>query len=469
MKKSAPTYIANFDSAAAMVRATANFLNGQDFPALGLGSALKPLANLVNLTPEKLRDQIYALGGGNEAIPARKLNSVSAERISQWITSEYPQRPYPAVMIGSSNGAAVHLCAALGIPWLPQTKLIPVRRTGIHPDEMVDDFEWGKQHAADLLDANPELQLHHMADPNQDRLMIQYMTYFRTKRLRLGETYERFVTENLEPGGTLFLLECEKKWPTVRVGERHLFQPGAVGGLEPEEYLHGSERVAEYLARYDSHRRKWDPPEPDGESPEAEWGFEPALREDVERFAAEHGFRIRRIVFEEPEDMSPLVADLYRWWYRERRMVANRLLGSSFIVMEPWWAMRTGSVPFWCKFNVETSADALEAYLDSAEPFDETNLMVFSHGTESAGLAPIERWQALSRRGRRGGRLIGVDETRYPKDFGVFANYHTEVQTIPARYPIPGPLSLEQLDAFLDRSGDRYAVQWLEHAGAGIA
>jgi hypothetical protein len=32
----------------------------------------------------------------------------------------------------------------------------------------------------------------------------------------------------------------------------------------------------------------------DAERPEAEWGFEPALGEDVERFAADRGYRLRR-------------------------------------------------------------------------------------------------------------------------------------------------------------------------------
>jgi hypothetical protein len=63
--------------------------------------------------------------------------------------------------------------------------------------------------------------------------------------------------------------------------------------------------VEEYLRRYGVPRRHWDPPEPDDERPETEWGFEPALREDVEGFARERGYRVRRIVFEEPERLSP--------------------------------------------------------------------------------------------------------------------------------------------------------------------
>ena len=38
--------------------------------------------------------------------------------------------------------------------------------------------------------------------------MIQRMTYFRIKRLWLGPAYENFVRQNLEPGGTIFIVEC---------------------------------------------------------------------------------------------------------------------------------------------------------------------------------------------------------------------------------------------------------------------
>jgi hypothetical protein len=244
------------------------------------------------------------------------------------------------------------------------------------------------------------------------------------------------------------------------VGERYVFQHGAPGGATEAEFIHGSARVEDYLARYGSHRRRWDPPQPDGERPEAEWGFEPALREDVERFARERGYRVRRLVFEEPEDTSPLVADLYRWWYRQRRLLANRLLIESFILMEPYWALRTGSVPFWTEFNMEPSLERVEDYLNRAEPYEEIHAMLFSHGVESVGLPSIERWRAVTRRARKRGSLIGVDEEEFPRDYATFVRYHTDLKKIPARYPMPGPLALGQLDAFLQRAGDRHPVRW---------
>jgi hypothetical protein len=421
---------------------------------------MRPVAAAVNLLPERAREGVYAWSGASEAVSPDRLGGVRAEEISRWATGSYPERRYQAVAIGSANGALVHLYAALGIPWLPQTVLIPVRRDGVHPDEPKDDLKWGNEHAPALLEANPDLALHHMHDANQDRLMIRRLAYFRVKRLRLGETYERFVARSLDPGGTIFLIDCRSSWPTTRVSERHVFQHGALGGATQEEFFQGGERVEDYLKRYGSHRRRWEPPEPDGVSPEAEWGFEPALLEDVQRFARVRGYRLRRVVFDEPEGPSALVADLYRRWYAERRLPANRLLVESFVLMEPHWALRTGSVPLWTEFGTEPSLESVEAYLGGAEPYDEIHAMLFSHGVESVGLPPVESWRSVTELAREHGGLLGVDEERFPRDYATFVRYHTEVKRIPSRYPMPGPMTLARLAAFLREVKDRYPVRW---------
>jgi hypothetical protein len=444
-----------------MLRALAWYLRGRDFPALGTMTQNPwPLVGFNWLSP-RIRERLYTWSGWSEALSLDQIGQVRAEVISQWVVREYPKRSYPAIMIGSSSGALVHLCAALGIPWLPQTFLIPVRRHGIHPDEPRCDMEWGREPGRVLLDANPELHLHHMHDPNQDRLMIQHMTYFRVKRRVLGEAYTRFILNNLEPGGTLFVAACRLQWPTVQVGERHVFQAGALGGATPEEFYRGSPRVADYLARYHSPHRAWDAPEPDGERPEAEWGFEPALWADVKQLARRRGYRVRHILFDHPEALSPLVADLYRWWYQQRGYHANRLLVESFILHEPWWALRTGCAPFWLAFGVEPSADHLGSYLDSTDPFDDIHMMLFSHGVDGVGVASIDRWRSLLARARRKGDFVGVDTQAFPRDFASFVRYHTAMQHIPARYPIPGPLSLSQLADFLRQTTARYrGVCW---------
>jgi hypothetical protein len=123
----APRYIADFDSTSAMARALGRYLQGNDFPGLGVLPTALPLASLLDVIgeSERARRLIYSWGGWAEAISPDELASVQAEEFSRWVVSLYPERNYPAIMIGSGNGAAVHLCAALGIPWLPQTFLNP--------------------------------------------------------------------------------------------------------------------------------------------------------------------------------------------------------------------------------------------------------------------------------------------------------------------------------------------------------
>lgn len=57
---------------------------------------------------------------------------------------------------------------------------------------------------------------------------------------------------------------------------------------------------------------------------------------------------------------------------------------------------------------------------------------------------------------------LGLNEQRFPRDFASLINYYTEIQKVPARYPLPGPLSLSQLDRFLSEHGHHFQVEWLD-------
>ena len=257
MRAPEPNYVADFDSATAMVQSLARYLDGRDFPMLGVipkwgAPGMKVVGAAVNALPKFAQEWVYIISGAMEALPARRVHEAKTDRIAQWLVDLYPRRKYPAVMIGSSDGALVHLCAALGIPWLPQTCLVPLRRSGVHPDEPMQDLEWAREPARIFIEENPDVQLHHLFDPSQDRLMIQRMSYFRYKRLRLGAAYERFLEDVLEPDGTIWIVDCALKWPVTRLGERHVFQFGAVGGATIDEYFNGGPRVQQYLARYRS-------------------------------------------------------------------------------------------------------------------------------------------------------------------------------------------------------------------------
>lgn len=455
-----PEPLAGLDSSTTLFRALGRFLHGEELPSLGIAprsaAAVLPYGNVL---PAAARRKLYRWGTAAEAIDPDELGEVDVEELRAWAADRYPKRGYPAVMVGSPNGAAMHLAALLGIPWLPQTFLVPVRRT-VDPNEPKEGLEWGRERAESLLEANPDVQIHQAFDPNQDQLTLKRAAYFRVKSRRLGEAYEAFLDTVLDPGGSVILVDCELEWPTTRLGDRHVFQFGAPGGLRPEEYREPGGRVEAFLERHGSGRSGWNAPEADGRSPEAEWGFEPALRSDVERVADERDYDVRRLSFEGSNELSGLVADFYRHRYERRGIDADRLLVDSFVLVRPWWALRTGSVPYWLTFNSTFDAESVEGYLEERESYEEIDLTPVSNGIRAAGQAPIERWRAVANRAERG-RLLGVDPAKYPADFGTYYRYDAELpEAISDRRPLPTPVPLEAFEAFLDDPPREYPVGW---------
>ena len=149
----APPGLAKFDSASAMVQALAAFLRGEEFSGLAIiPSGWEALGGLINTLPRSLREQVYIWSGWWEAVAGRHLADFQAEDVSRWMIDPYPRRRYPAVALGSSSGALTHLCAALGIPWLPQTFLLLVQRSGISPDEPIAEMKWGVRPARQDVD-----------------------------------------------------------------------------------------------------------------------------------------------------------------------------------------------------------------------------------------------------------------------------------------------------------------------------
>jgi hypothetical protein len=442
--------VAGFDSATAMLRVLARFLDGRDAPLLGIlpGALEAPMSVLLgaaNRLPRRITERAFAASGWAEAVAPGRTGEVRSDALAEWIVSHYPRRRYPTAFIGSADGAMIHLAAAVGAPWLPQTVLIPVRRRGGHPDDPAASLRASRRAGQDLADAAPDLVLHHMHDPNQDRLMIAGMSYFRVKFRRLPAAYREFLRECLAPDATLVVSDCGLRWPTTRAGERHLFQHGAFGGIGAAEFHEGGDRVAGFLARDGSPFRAWRAPPPDGESPEAEWGFDPALLDDL------GGFRTHRLAFPEPQSLSAAVADLYRDWYRRRGVPDTRLFASCFLLMEPWWTLRTGSVPYWLAFNTDPANRRLLEYLDGAAPYDEIRLTLFSNGVRALGQAPIPAWRDVLARARTLGSFTGVDARAYPRDFASFVRMHRDLAAARPLYPMPDPMDLGFALDFLAR------------------
>jgi hypothetical protein len=245
--------VATFDSATGSADALAAFLRGEEWAAGGavprtLARLLHPLASLIARAPRGWLEAGYGRSGWLEAIEADEAGEVSGEAAARRLIGGYPERQYPVALVGAPNGAASHLAALLGAPWLSQTFLVLVRHGGIDVDEPRRIMEWAQAGPARaLLEANPDLVLHQMHDPNNDRLMARHTGYFRVKRTRLGAEYERFLEERVVPGGTLVTVECTQRWPATRAGDRHWFQFGGMGAVRWREIVSRASQVGRVL------------------------------------------------------------------------------------------------------------------------------------------------------------------------------------------------------------------------------
>lgn len=451
---------AGFDSATAAAASTAAFLQGKELPPLGKSwaPAARPLITGANWLPSSMRRLLYAGFSGSEAQSAEVVAGARWSDLSEQIVAKYPRRRYPGALIGSAPGAVVNLCAALGMPFLPQTQLLPLRRRGLSPDDVRGELDAAVPTGRALVEAEPDVVLHHMIDPNEDRLTLRRASYFRVKGTRLGPVYEQFLLDTLEPGATIILVDCRESWPVTRLGDRYTFQFGGVGGATQDEYFHGGPRVRTFLRRYGADRSAWDPPQPNAHAPEAEWGFEPALAEDVARFAAEHGFRVLRLTFGSAGELSPLVSEMYRAWYDELGWPSNWLFVESFVFLAPTLMLQAGAVPYWLTFSDQPSVAHLTEYLDAAKPFDDIDLTLMAHGTESIGLSTRGDWEAVLARARKRGRLAGVDPQRFPADFGVFVRYRDILRQY-AHHGVPTSLPVSWLQDFLAERAGSYGVE----------
>lgn len=184
----------------------------------------------------------------------------------------------------------------------------------------------------------------------------------------------------------------------------------------------------------------------------------------MRELAARRSLRLVRLSFEDPHDLSPFAADLYRAWYADLGRPTSRLFAQCYMLIEPYWTLRTASVPFWLVFNGEPSAEALEKYLDQHEAYEDIHLTLFSNGIEHVGLAPIGRWRVILSHARRAGRFVGVEEGRYPFDFASIARFSPDAARMSGRYPLPEPLPLERVERFAAEGAGRYPVTWEETA-----
>jgi hypothetical protein len=406
--------VASFDSATVLHAGLVAALNGRPFPHLGNPGAVAAAVRVAGRLPWPILRHLYTRVGAAEGVDPARLSEVDMDAVAGWLADGVPDRRYPAALIGSSNGALTHLAAAMQIPWLPTTVLVPVSRLG-DPHRPDAALRFGERHAPALLDANPEVVLHHMHDQVQDQLMVARMTYFRVKWRTLPAAYLRFLSRSLAPGAPVIVVEDASTWPVVQVGDRHVFQVGAQGGVAPQSYL-----------------SRPNTPQADAEAAEAEWGIDPALGPHVARWCTEHGHPLVRLAYTGPQAPAHAVATLLRTWYTRRGEDGDRLLVPQFVLGDPWRTINSASIPFWTFFSVQAALQSLDDHLAAGPRYRHVDVLLFQHGVTSEGIATPDDWARVVHRYGATVGFPGLDRRRFPHDVASLARYGPAMATLRA-------------------------------------
>jgi hypothetical protein len=239
--------VASFDSASVLHAATAAALRGEPFPRLGNNRLVGRAVRIGGRLPWPILKRLYSRIGAAEGLDPDRLGDVDLSAVADSFAAEYPQRRWPAVLLGPSNGALTHLAAAMQAPWLPGTVLVPVAHTG-DPDRAVDALHFGESAAPALLERNPDITLHQMHDPAQDELMAARMA--RSERHSEADIFV-FQHGVSSPG-----IATSQEW--LAVARRHGIN-ARLAGLRPNQSPHDIGSLARYSVAFDSMPRATQP------------------------------------------------------------------------------------------------------------------------------------------------------------------------------------------------------------------
>lgn len=410
--------------------------------------------------PYPLRDSALVNDAGAEAIPAEHARRIDAEAVADWIIGRYPAPTYPAVVLGSPHGAAVHLAAALGAPWLPTGFTVTVRRPVAPVGDWYGALERGVSVAAGIIAGNPTVTVRQVHDPlRRSRLCSSTLT-LHVRWRRLPAAYRTFLRHRLQPGAASLLLRDVRTWPALEAAPGHTFQIGSpVSGWRPIDYTMDNPSFVSLINQLGDDG--WLTPYPKAPLRYAELAGEPQLEPDLRQATAESGRPTHRVLYPNPEALSACVADLYRDWLRDWGRGANRCVVESERLIAPWQVLATGLVPYWCETASRRAVAGAESWLAGSSGFDSVDVFPAPPGSTCDAHAELRQWRAVASFGRLRGTVSREAARRYP--LLPLPASHATTQLHPPRGggSFPPPRAIVQVLSGLRRTGQRLGIMVL--------
>ncbi|HEY0536474.1 MAG TPA: hypothetical protein VGD29_33215 [Actinoplanes sp.] len=398
--------------------------------------------------PDDLRRSALGAEARAAAVPLDLVGEIDAEAIADWIVGRFPDSHYPAVVLGSPHGSAVHLSAAMRGAWLPTGFTVRVPWPGGRAEDWRGAGEAGGAVAARILNANPTVSVRQVHDPILDGPLCAATITLHVRWRRLPTAYRNFLRSRLRPGALSLVLRDVRTWPVLDLGAGHTLQVGSpVTGLTYDHY--DNIRPAFRKILRDLGQDGWSGPGRDMLPRYAERAGEPGLEPQLRALAAESGQRAHRVLYRGPATLSAVVADLYR----EHEPSGDACLVETDRLLDPRGVLERGLVPYWCESAAAPTVASAEEWLAGSRPFARVAVLPSPPGTTAPTHAQLRQWRSLAAFGGRGGWVDRQAAGRYPRLPLSRSNaVRMAAETGPAGRPMR-PMSAERVLSGLRRQG----------------
>jgi hypothetical protein len=431
-----------------ITRAVADGLLDRTFNALNFPVWQKAGLTVLSVFPPAVARRAAQWDMARSALDPARAEELTVEQLVAERLADYRSLAgqFDAIVLGAAlGGAAAHLALAVNALFLPQPFILSFHG-GSPGDEVGPHYDRSRSIAGQILENNKDVLAIGHFDPIHDGWLTRKVNHLRLKLVDLPQGYREFLQRKLRPGGSILYLDCGATWLQYELGPRSVYQIGGWGGIPAEEFLEGSARIDDILARWGSpHRGGWrvEGLEP-RERPESEWGSEPGLGSALETFAAENGFRFFRIRLPHPHDFSRLTYQTYIELCRANEIEPQGVVIETFTQYDPTTVLRGGLLPLWLIFNTDDS----RAFLSRCRPSFPPSKPVFFSGlvtlSRTPDMVPWNGW-AESLDGLDWVN-IGARPNRYPEDMLALWNWPTRLRDWVAVHPAPLKVRLKAQD-----------------------
>jgi len=445
-----PEILESAESASPLItRLVAGALAGRAEPGLELRAYERLGLRLLGPLPPRFSRAVAAWRVAGGAVAPQEAARASAEGLAGARVADYEalEQPFEVMFFGSAlGGAAAHIAAAAGGPFLPQPFILGLR-SGTDDDRLETYLSNVLPAAQSIIRVNPALAAIAHFDPIHDGWLTRSLSHLRLKLIDLPACYAGFIRRRLKPGGALVYLDCAARWLQYPLEERITLQVGGWGGIPAQEFVQGSPRIDRFLAAAgSSHRGGWALAgrEPVW-GPESEWGSQPGLDRALQAFAGQQGYRFERIRFEHPHDFSRLAFEAHRELYSLLGEAPRGVLVEMFTQYEPWTVLERRLLPLWLVFNTGDSLDFLRRARGSFPP----GLPVYLSALVTLSCTPdMAAWDAWAQ-ALQGceWHSIGARREKYPEDLAALGTWLQRLRRLTT--PLGPPQSRLPLDRLL--------------------